>query len=347
MKKRYWLGLAVSGLLLYLMSRQVDITGVARAFGQANLAFLLPALALYFGGVVVRAVRWAVLLMPVRRVGVGRLFVVLVIGFMANDLLPLRAGEGVRAFMLWRQERLEPGATLATIVVERLLDGLALVAFILVAGLLVPLESWLNQLAWVATGIFALGVAAVLGLALVPSPILSIAEAVLAPLPARVRGLGVRLLTTFVDGLSVLRSGPATAAVLALSLAAWLLEASMYYVLMFSFPFQPRFIASILGTAVANLASMVPSSPGYVGTFDLSLMTVLAGSFGVDATLAAAYTGLVHASLLIPVILLGLFFVWRGGLTLKGIVEEGALARQQRRDPLERVAAVQRIANGE
>jgi len=323
MRKRYWLGIAISAFLVYLLFRSVELATVAQAFRQAHLVFLAPALAIYFGGVLVRTLRWAILFRPVQRIGFRRLFVVMVVGFMANDILPLRAGEVVRAFMLWRKERLEPGATVATIVVERIFDGLCLTGLLLLAGLAVRLDEWLARLAWVAGVVFVAGIAVVFALTVLPAPLLSLADAVLTPLPPKPRNLGLRLLRTFVDGLGILKNGRDTLAVAALSLAAWGLEAGMYYVLMFSFPFQPSFVAAALGTAVANLASMVPSSPGYVGTFDFGLSKVLDGTFQVDQSVALAYTGLVHATLIVPVVILGLFLLWREGLSVRGLGRMG------------------------
>ncbi len=317
MKKRYWLGIAVSLVLVYLMARSVELASVGRAFQQADFAFVLPALALYFGGVLVRTLRWGVLLRPVQRLRVRRLFVVLVVGFMANDLLPLRAGEAARAYLLWSKERLDPAATVATIVVERILDGLVLTGFLVGASLLVSLDGWLTQLAWIAGVVFLGAVVVVVGLAVVPKQLLALVDLAMRPLPARLGQIARRILQGFVEGLSTLRDLRLATAAVVLSVLAWGLEAGMYYVLMFSFPLPQRYLGALLGTAVANLASMVPSSPGYVGTFDAGLLAVLVGSFKADQSIATAYTALVHAALVLPVTLLGLFFLWREGLSLR------------------------------
>lgn len=316
MKKRYWLGLAISVLFLFLMFRSLELASVSRALLEADFTYLVPALVLFFSGVFFRTVRWSILMRPVQPVGIRRLFVVMVIGFMANNILPLRAGEAVRAYVLWKKERLDPGATVATIVVERIFDGLVLTGFLVVAGLIITLDSWLSQLAWVAGIVFLFAVLFVFALTIIPSAITSLASTVLTPLPERLRHLVLKLLSSFVQGLSVLRRGRDTIAVAVLSVVAWSLEASMYFALMFSFPFKAQFLASILGTAVANLGTMVPSSPGYVGTFDLPLSAVMVGTFAIDPSLAASYTLLVHAALVFPVVLLGLVFVWREGLSL-------------------------------
>ncbi len=326
MKKRYWLGIAISLLLVYLLFRSVELAKVVKDLQEANLVYLLPALGIYFLGVLVRTARWSILMKRVGRVPSRRLFVVLVIGFMANDILPLRAGEVVRAFMLWWKERLEPGATLGTIVVERIFDGLALICLLLIAGLAVSLDDQLRLLAWAAGAVFVAGILAVFALTLVPKPLLNLAEKVLSPFPERLSSLALRLLHGFVGGLGILRSARETVAVMVLSVGAWVLEAGMYFILMFSFSFTPRFSAAFLGTAVANLAAMVPSSPGYVGTFDWGLSKALEVTYRVDPSEALAYTGLVHAALIVPVVLLGLLFLWREGLSLKRLTGRDAYA---------------------
>lgn len=319
MRKRYWIGIAISVLLVYLLVRSVQPASVVNAFRDANLLFVLPALVLYFVGVFVRAVRWHVLLRPVRGISLRRLFEVLAVGFMANDILPLRAGEVVRAYMLWKKERLEPGATIATILVERIFDGLTLTGFLVVGGSMVRLGDSLLWLTRVAGVVFVAGVMAAIALAVIPQITLRVTAAVLRPFPARLRDVILRVISSFEDGLRILRSVRETGVVLGLSIVAWLLEAGVFFTLMFSFSIQPSYVAAILGAAVANLASMIPSSPGYVGTFDVGLLNVLNGTFGVEASYAAAYTALVHVVLVVPITALGIFFVWREGLSLKRI----------------------------
>ncbi|MGI5836295.1 MAG: lysylphosphatidylglycerol synthase transmembrane domain-containing protein [Chloroflexota bacterium] len=316
MKKHFWIGLAVSALFLFLMFRSLDLAAVGQALTKADFTYIVPALILFFSGVFFRSVRWSVLIRPIQPIGVRRLFVVMVVGFMANNILPLRAGEAVRTYMLWRKERLDPAATVGTIVVERIFDGLVLTGFLVATGLIMTLEGWLSQLAWVASIVFLFAVLFVFALTIIPSKAMALASWFCKPFPKRLQQIVLKLLSSFVDGLSVLRSVRDTVAVALLSIVAWLLEASMYFALMFSFPFKAQFLASILGTAVANLGTMVPSSPGYVGTFDLPLSAVMVGTFAIDPSLAASYTLLVHAALVLPVVLLGLLFVWRDGLSL-------------------------------
>src|SRR5579859_7048187 len=130
---RVLVGVAVSLFFLYWAFRLVgngNLGSAVESIQHANYWFLLPALAAYFAGVWLRAVRWRVLLKPVKSIEVSTLFPVVVIGYMANDVLPARLGEVVRAYVLGEQEDIPKTTTLATIVVERLFDGIAMLIFV-------------------------------------------------------------------------------------------------------------------------------------------------------------------------------------------------------------------------
>src|SRR5207249_8500195 len=127
---------------------------IATALKQANYWFLLPALVVYFLGVWLRAARWRYLLQPVQPIAVKRLFPVVVIGYMANDVLPARLGEVVRAYVLGEQEGVPKSTALATILVERMFDGISMLLFVASVGLFIPLNDRLSIVVRAATIIF-------------------------------------------------------------------------------------------------------------------------------------------------------------------------------------------------
>ncbi|MGN6675794.1 MAG: lysylphosphatidylglycerol synthase transmembrane domain-containing protein, partial [Thermomicrobiales bacterium] len=151
---RLWLGLVISLGFLYLALRGQDLGQVRRALAAADYRYLLPAIVIYFAGVWVRALRWRHLLAPVRPLTARALFPVVVIGYMANDILPWRLGEFVRAYALREREHVPASASLATIAVERIFDGLAMLCFLLVASVFIPLDARLRRIALVAALIF-------------------------------------------------------------------------------------------------------------------------------------------------------------------------------------------------
>jgi len=107
------------------------------------------------------------------------------------------------------------------------------------------------------------------------------------------------------------------------SILAWLFEAGMYATLALGFGIVLPFSVFVLATAVANLVTIVPSTPGYVGVFDVPVKAILA-LFGVNESVAASYTLLLHAALIVPVVFLGLALMWRLGLSLGQLRKQSA-----------------------
>src|SRR3990170_8389661 len=130
--RRVWLGFAISLAFLALFFYQTDWDEIRDAFGNANYVIALASLPVYFVGIWVRTVRWQYLLRPVARVKTQRLYPVVLIGLMANNLIPARAGELVRAYILGEREQVSKAASLGTIAVDRLFDGLTLIPMLVV-----------------------------------------------------------------------------------------------------------------------------------------------------------------------------------------------------------------------
>lgn len=313
---RLWLGLVVSVAFLFLALRQVTDFGQALAAAQrANYWYLLPALLVYFLGVWIRSVRWHFLLKPVKAVPVRRLFPVVVIGYMANDILPARIGELVRAYVLGEKEQVSKTSTFATIVVERLFDGLTMLLFMGVVSLLVPFEEGLRQIVRIAGIAIVGGLIVVLAVASSRQLTLRALDIVLRLAPSRLSQVISSKADAFLEGLASTQSARSMAAILGLSVVAWLFEASMYYILAVSFDLGLPFYVLLLTTAVANLGTMVPSSPGYIGTFE-ALCVFTLGLFGADKNLAFSYTVVLHAALYVPITLWGLYYMGRYNLSL-------------------------------
>src|SRR5262249_61519452 len=134
---RLAISFGISAVLVLLLVKSVNPTSLAEAFGEADWRLIVPAIGLYFVGAWLRSMR-ARLLLSERAVAVPTLFRALVVGFTVNTLLPIRMGEVARAYLLGRWCRIPYGATLASLVVERVLDGLSLAALLLAALRFVP-----------------------------------------------------------------------------------------------------------------------------------------------------------------------------------------------------------------
>lgn len=322
---RWVIGLVFSAFFLWVAFRQVDDVGrVARAFQEVDYLWLLPGVSLYIAGLAVRAFRWRILLAPVARVPLRSLFGVLSIGFLVNNVLPARLGELARAVLMRRRHEMSRSAALATIVVERIFDGIVMLLFLgaatAAAGERVA-SDWLALLVPLTAAGFG-GAAVVLALlAVAPTTTLGIAARLLAPFPDRAREAALDVAGKFISGLGVLQDIKLAASVLISSIVVWLLEAGVYIAVGRAFRLDAGPQAYLLALAVANLGTMIPSSPGYVGTFDALVQRSLA-FFGVGDAMALAYAFLLHLTIWLPPTLIGLFYVFRYNVALTRLTRE-------------------------
>jgi hypothetical protein len=330
--RRFWIGIAFSLLFLVLFLYRVDFRKMGEALGTANYLFILPGLALYFIALLFRTVRWRFLLSPIRPFGVGRLFPVVVIGYMANNLLPVRLGELVRAYYLGEREKVSVSASLATIFLERIYDGLTLLFFVAVAALFLPLAGLVKGLGqasgipWtllaVATALpFLVAMAYLTLLATFPRLRVTV-DWLAALLPGRLRPRARELIGLFIQGLASLKSPRNLVFLFLLSVPVWFFEGAMYLVIGYSFGLPGSFIGfgqlvgvMLLVTAVSNLVLSLPSSQGGVGPFEFFGAATLV-LLGMNSEVAKAYIVALHIALLVPVTLLGLLLLWWENISL-------------------------------
>jgi uncharacterized protein (TIRG00374 family) len=311
-------GLAISVVCLVLLARSVNLDSVGNSLREADLRWLAPAILVYFAGTLVRSLRWSRLLSG-HRVPLRDLFRALVIGLTLNDVLPMRLGEIARVFLVSRHG-VPVGTSLAAIVVERVLDGIALTALLAVGLALAGASGWMFDLAVASACLFALVTIVLFGAGTIPGPARYVGKRLIAIMPKRAHDSLERALETGLAGLGAMAHPITTAQLIGLSLVAWTLEAGMYRLIMEGFRIPMGWGASFMGTGVANLATLVPAGPGHVGTFDAALTQVLVEVFGAPSEEALAFTIVVHVTLIVPVVLLGVFFLWQEDISLSEIM---------------------------
>ncbi len=315
-RKRLWLGLAVSMVFLGLLMYRLDLGQMLSALVRANYVYLLPALAVYFVGFWLRAVRWRLLLAPIRSIASGRLFPVLTIGYMANNILPLRLGELVRAYFLGEQEDVSKVSALGSIAAERIFDGLSLLLFLVVLAAASPPAPWVRNIEAIMALLFIGALAVVLVAMARPQQLERLVSTLERRLPTRFHGRFAGLSTRFLGGLQSLRQPTQFAKVLVVSLAIWVCESVMAFVLARSFSLGLGLTPYMMATAAANLAISLPSSSGGIGPFEFFAAKSLQ-LFGTSPEAATAFSIALHAALLVPVTLLGLAFLWWRNLSLR------------------------------
>ena len=338
--RRFWLSTAVSLVFLALFLLRVDVGEMWDDLRTAQYGWVVLGLVAYFVSVFFRALRWQYLLRPMAHVGLGRLYRIVVVGYMANNVLPFRLGELVRAYYLGTKTGISKSSGLATIVVERVFDGLALLSFLLVVSFSLLLVGTLRGLGesagilWLllAMALSVLFVVAIVVLALLahnPPWLQALTLRLVAVAPHRVRLRLLNVVAFFIRGLAVLRSPQRLVGVFLLSLPVWLLEALMYLLIGYSFGLNHLFsnggelvAAMLLVTAVANMGLSIPSSPGGIGPFEFFAQGTLV-LLGIEEPVASAFAIALHAALLGPVTGLGLIFLWVESVSLAQLTRQG------------------------
>jgi len=294
----------------------------------------------YLAGFLIRGLRWHYMLLPIKNIRTRATTEGVIIGYMANNLFPARAGEVVRAMMLGSRGSISKASALGTIAVERIFDGAAIVGILVVCSFFftteIPGGTFLVPVIVFGTGIFGAGCLLILLGYSQLNRVKKILRVFCRRLPERfapkVEKVGLNLL----DSLKFLSFSRHLHVVLMLSILIWVIEGLVFWVGFIAFGLEANFLAAYMTLALVNLAMLVPSAPGGVGLFQQG--NILAFSlFGISIEKALSYSVVVHGAMIVPVTLLGLVILSRCGLSFMKMKGEGVTS------PLESAAAKPRI----
>jgi len=283
------IGVLISVVCVWLVLRGVDLGQTARLLGSAQLPWLILAIAAISSDMFFRALRWQVLIAPIKRVPLRRLAAYMMVGYLANNFLPARLGELVRSHYLGDREGISRSATLGTVVVERIVDTVVLVGIGAAAILVLNIRGVVVSAILVGVALAGLLVVALaVALAAHRLPGGRQAAIFLGRWP-RIKGVVVRLR----DGLRVAAIPKTIAASGILSIAAWSCTVLAVLAVGQSLGQQLTVGEGALLAAGTNLATAVPSGPGYLGTFEYAGQTI-AIAFGIEASVGLALALLIH-----------------------------------------------------
>lgn len=321
------LGIAISALFLYLVFRDVDFAEVWHEIQRAHIGWLLAAGAAATATIYLRAVRWKPLLEPINpNTTFHSRNAATFIGFMANNLLPARVGEFARAYSLSRLERVSISGSFGSLVVERLFDGVTVV-LILFVSLTLPGFPETTGTGVDVTGIaraMLLVVAALTGLALLmviyPIGSVRLVERTIGRvLPEAFRRPLVDAMRAFVSGLEALRSPRLLLRAAVGSILVWGVSVLTFLFGFYAFDIDVPLAAALFLQATIALAVAIPSAPGFFGLFEGAARVGLVNLFGVELSKAIGYAVGVHIIGFIPVTAVGLYYLWRLGLSWRDV----------------------------
>lgn len=318
------LGAAVTIACLAFALRDVQLEQVAASFRRANYLTLPALLCLLYLFFHVKAVRWRMLLEPVRRFRTRDVVGPMMIGFMGNNILPAHLGELMRVYVMGRRHALSKATVFSTVFLERVFDVVAILAFFGVGVALVEgLTPGYRTLSLITAGVCAAGLLVLSVYMIWTAWFVRVTDAVLGwvPfLPERVREGVCSLLETGAEGLHALRSPRLAAGIVFTSLLQWFLNGVSIYIAVWSFGVTVSPLAALVVQGVIAFGVTIPSTPGFFGVIQACFTESLA-PFGVSQADAFAASIYYHIVQYIPVTIVGLVFLHLAGLRL-GEVEE-------------------------
>lgn len=359
------LGIIISVVCTWLFARHIDWITLKYAFKEADYLFVIPTLFLVILIFVVRTLRWKSLLSSIKRISFINLFSATCIGYMANHVLPARVGEIIRPLVIAKKENIKITPSLATIVLERIFDLLGLIVFTVVILMIIPASKGQKQISisntyssavagemdmvshtkeiensktpilvvlkkWIGifAGIGAATVALLMALAFYPEKIVRLTARLFSIFPHKIRDKMEELLESFISGLQILGSRRHIIWIFFLTVVIWVLLAATIYVFSFSFNMNLPFTGACLVTICIAFAVALPQAPGYIGVFHIATQKTLE-IFGIEMASSQSFAITLWALSIIPITIVGIFFMWREGIAFKDIVR---LEKQPRKD---------------
>jgi glycosyltransferase 2 family protein len=316
--RRLLVGILVSIVLFYFSVRDAHFGQALSYLGTINPWYFIPYSILIFAEVLIRGWKWQLLLWPIKHCSFWKLSSATLIGLMANNILPARAGEFVRAYAGARLQNISYGTSFATVVIDRVLDGLTVTVIFLVTILLADVPDEFKILGYIATAIYLVALVVLIALLVREEGTMRLLATVLRPFPARLGVFVLRSLASFVHGLHSLRSVKLTIGTVLISIFIWVGYALSLYLTFLAFGIDLSFLNAFVTLLFLTILLTVPSTPGYFGAMEAGITAGLRFS-GVDPSQALAVALVYHITQYLPITIGGLIAVFLEPISMSEI----------------------------
>ncbi|MEE2877041.1 MAG: lysylphosphatidylglycerol synthase transmembrane domain-containing protein [Candidatus Neomarinimicrobiota bacterium] len=314
--KKALVGILFSTAGLYVAFRQMEMDDLRSAFSGVDWPAIVLASAIMVASVWIRALRWKIILSPIRNVGTHSLFSATMIGYFGNSILPLRMGEFMRAFALSRGgHSVTASATFGTLIVERLLDMIGFMVLMLVLFSSYQIPSWLANSGLILSVVVILLSTILFWIASSRKEWVNRLER----LSILQKGIGLKLKSVFhslIEGIATLRSGYQPGGLVFYSSVLWLMYWSIAWLSAQALDIEMSLLQLGIVMVSITMVIILPSAPGFIGTYHAGAVLVLVEVFNVDQTPAQAYAIINHAIGFVPLVIIGALYFFRSSLKL-------------------------------
>jgi len=306
------IGISISIVFLYFLLINIDINQILLTFQKADLFYIPFIFIFYLTSFAFRTLRWKIILKNVPDKKNSNLFSILIIGFGFNNILPLRLGELIRSYILKIKYKLSFVYALSTIFFEKIMDAIILIIFAFLVIIFFPIPQWIESLSIIAAFIFSILIFLYVILSFRGDWLLT---------KIKDKKYISRLsnpLSKIIESSHVLR-GKGQIYVLVLSFLTWVMEFLAFYFTALTLKLPIPLYVLILVMIVINIGIMIPSAPGYIGTFEaFAVLTLVA--FGFSNSVAFSYAILIHAIQFVSITLLTILFIFTYKISIKEIL---------------------------
>ena len=307
-------GMAISAAFLFLAFRGLQPEQFWSSLSEVNLLYLPMAAIIYFLAVVIIALRWQFLLRAVKLVPLKALSQLVFIGYMGNNVYPLRAGDALRIALLRRNHQVPLMRSTTVVVIERLFDGSVMVGFILFSLLFIDLQSTtVETITAVTAPLFAAAMLVAVFLAANPNLLRSFVLLVIRILPQSLGSIVARISEDVIAGLEALRNPLYLVGAIISSIVTWSIEAGTYWLVIFAFGLELNYAVALLLVGAVNLAGLIPASPGQVGVNEFVVIAILT-ALSLPVATATAYAVVTHLVIWLPPTVVGFVLLLRQGM---------------------------------
>ncbi len=309
MKKRFILGLLLSSIAIFWLIQKVELNEVIDTIRDVNYFFFVSAGIIYLVGFLPRGLRWQLMLSTVKKVSVSDSTQTVVLGYAANNILPFRLGEVVRAYAMGNKNNISKITCLGSIATERVLDGIVIVSLLGISML--SLTDRIQGMR-VTNQIFLIGGTIFLLSILVLFIMAKFSEVILKLWKNIIGNFGYGFLEKMINSLKFFRSKGLLFKVSLLSITVWLIEGSMFVLILWIMGLENPVIMGYFCLGIINLSILLPSVPGYFGVYQAASVFAFL-TFGYSKSTGLAYGLIIHLAQYIPITLAGVVIFLKFG----------------------------------
>jgi len=320
MRKKLIIGILISLLFIFLSLKKVDIAELKLILRSADYISLIPIFILVVVSMFFRALRWQILIAPIAKVKIRSLFSASSIGLMVNNLLPARIGEIVRAWIIGSRENISKSSVIATVVVERVFDGLTALITLAIVQTFYPftIPSNLKTALYVLVALCVLIVAYFIYSRNADYSDTNKVDILLKFVPQMARERISSLLVSFREGLKILSNGIDILKAILISFAVWIPIIIIIHLSLLSVRIETSIMASIITFIILSFGLMIPSAPGFIGTIQYCFVLALAiFNFPNDRAIAASI--IYHIGTILSINTLGILFFLLDNIKISNI----------------------------